>query len=134
MPLDPDGGRDLALMRNPTTGRFDISWDDSGNPAHDDSDSHAVLSVLLEDKEGYWADASGERGSLLSTLKDDKQGTAQLIVSYCRQALQYLVDRGTIREIVDVIAARAASGRYDASIKYRNRGGHEKNILVPFGD
>lgn len=134
MPLDLDGGRDIALRRNPTTGRFDLQWGDTNDLAHDDSDSHAVLSVLLEDQEGYWADETGQRGSLLYQLKDAKTGIEQLVVSYCNQALQFIVDKGIIREVVSVTAARVKPGRVDATIRYRNRAGHEKNLLVPFGD
>lgn len=135
MPINLDGGRDVALRQNPITGRWDIQFDDETNElGHDDSDAHAVLSVLLEDQEGYWADSTGQRGSLLSKIRDAKTGVDQLVVSYCSQALQFIVDKGIIREVVSVTASRTRPGRVDAAIRYRNRGGHEKNLVVPFGD
>jgi phage gp46-like protein len=132
MPLDPDGGRDIALDRNPATGLFDLAWDETGNPAFTDDESHTVLSLLLEKQRGYWADKTGRRGSLLHTVKHDRAATASQLTGYTTDALDSAVEDGRINE-VQAQAERVASGRFALAILYRPRRGPPRTLRLPYG-
>src|SRR4051812_6467707 len=83
-------GTDVAMFRNTDTGKFDIAWDSTNNIMFDNSKAHAVLSVLFERKGEYWADTSGQRGSYLALVKEDRTASPSKMAGYAQDALAYL--------------------------------------------
>lgn len=133
MAMPSDSGRDVALLRNPATGAFDsFDWDSTGNPTFDDSDSHTVLSLLVETLGGYWADLTGKRGSILYQIRLDVTSTATQLVAAATNALSWAISNRQIRGAT-ATAARVRPGRYDLGVKYQNRDGHEQNKRLPIG-
>lgn len=133
MSMPTDGGRDLTLTRNPSTGQFSLfTWDATGNPAFDDSDAHTVVSCLLEDEGGYWSDPTGERGSVLHLIKLDVTGTASQLQTAASKALDYAVKNQLIQSAT-VTAERKGPARFDMMVSYKNRRGHQENKRVPVG-
>jgi phage gp46-like protein len=132
MPLKPDGGGDVALVRDPTTGLFDLMFDDTNNFAFDDTETHTVLSLLLERQGEYWADQTGKRGSLLHTLRNDLSTTRSQVIAYVNDALAPAVADGRISN-VNVMADRLGSGRYAFTVYWRARSGKTGNVRLPLG-
>jgi phage gp46-like protein len=120
MPLSDDGG-DVALVRNPLNGRFDLDWDD-GNPVFDDSKMHTVLSLVLESQAKWWADQTGKRGSRLYTLRNDTRTTRSELIAILQEALAPAIADGRIRDLV-VTADRVAAGRYAFDLGWKTRSG-----------
>lgn len=128
MPLS-DGGSDVALVRNPLNGRFDLDWDDA-NPAFSDSEEHTVLSLVLESQGKWWADQTGERGSRLYTLRNDTRTTRTELIAILQEALAPAVADGRIRDLV-VTADRVAAGRYAFDLRWRTGSGRLASVRVP---
>lgn len=133
MPIPRDGGRDIALQRNPVTGRFDFAFDDTNNPGFTDSDEHLVLSLLAEYQGRYIFDRTGNRGSTLYQVRDSRSTTGQDLEAAVRKALAPAIADGRIRDLASVVVTRRNSGgRYDIDLRYKNRDGHETNLRVPW--
>lgn len=132
MPLALDGGGDVVLVRNGATGRFDVQLDASGNPMFDDSETHTVLSLLLERQGGWWADPTGKRGSILHTIKLDRGSTINDLKSAVLDALKPAIDDGRIRNVTVDVQKRAA-GNYKVLVGWLNRFGHVQNTQIPYG-
>jgi phage gp46-like protein len=128
MPLS-DEGRDVTLVRNPETGRFDLDWD-GPNPEFDDSEAHTVLSLVLEFQAQWWADQTGKRGSRLHLLRNDTRTTQSEIVARVQEALAPAVADGRLVDVT-VTAERAAAGRYAFQIFWKTRSGRAASIRVP---
>lgn len=130
MPLANDGGRDIALQRNSATGAFDtFLWDATGNPAFDDSDSHTVLSCLVEEE--YWANPL--RKSRLLKIKLDVTGTDTDLVSAAQDSLASTVKLGRIGAITKVTSFRRAPGNWLLTVNYKARSGHVQNLRLAIG-
>jgi len=118
-------GRDLALKRDPLTGKFDFvissSGPNKGNPVLDDTRTHAVLTSLMSRKRGsrmgsapqggYYYDPTGSRGSLIWTIGQDKLSTPSQLKAYGEDVGARLVDAKQIRSY-RVSAARIGSGKF----------------------
>lgn len=100
-------GPDIALKRNPATGRFDFdvsqTGTNKGNPRLTDDRTHAVMTTLFSWKRGaragdkvesggYYWDRSGRRGTLLWTVIQDTDATRSQLLSAADDARQQLVD------------------------------------------
>ena len=116
-------GRDLAMARNPRTGKFDLQWDDTGNPSFDDRESHRVLSLLVERRGEWWADTRGNRGSRLHTVKEIRRTAPSTIESFAREALDKAIAEGAIRPVTNatgsVRATKAGPTRIDLAVTYQ---------------
>lgn len=112
-------GRDVALVRDAATGRFDLSFSRSGpnrgNPILDDTRTHAVLTTLMSWKRGtrpsspvseggYYYDPQNRRGTLLWTVTQDRMATPSQLKAYAEDGGQQLLD-------AKQIASFAASAR-----------------------
>lgn len=101
-------GRDLAMTRvNPSTGRFDFDWTDRNDLKFDDTQTHRVVSLLLERRGQWWADTEGNRGSRLYTLRDLRRSTPSQAEAFAQEALARAVSDGWIRD--PVVKARVPS-------------------------
>lgn len=89
-------GGDLSPVVNQQTGRIDYAFDDSGNPIFDDTKAFAVASLVTQ-KRGQWIqDETGNRGSLIHTVRNDTRAAPSRLESYALDGLQPLVDAGEI--------------------------------------
>lgn len=100
-------GRDVALVRDDATGKFDLIFQTSGpgrgNPLLDNTCTHAVLTTLLSKKRGirpgsqsaeggYYWDTTGQRGTLLWTVNQDRLATPSQLRAYAEDGGQQLVN------------------------------------------
>jgi phage gp46-like protein len=133
-------GRDVALRRNPATGRFDLLRAADGNPTLTDYEEHAVLSQLLEwrasaGQPGWVADTTGRHGSLLYLVRSDLRATPSQVEAYALDALSTLVDLGRIRGEPDlrVKATKTAPGRFDLSVTWTTTAGRQGAARLALG-
>ena len=128
------------MVRNPATGRLDFDFDETGNPAFSDTNTHRVLSLVIEHRPspsspsqaaspGWWADETGERGSLLYTLKNLRRRTPSEAESMVRSALQKAVDEGKISD-VDARSFLSPATRARIEISWRNPGSVPGSAVV----
>ena len=133
MSMPVNGGRDLTPLRNPSTGQFSLfDWDTTGNPAFDDTGAYAVMSVLLEELEGYWADPTGKRGSTLHKAKMDITGGPAAVKADAERALAFLVASRQITSAT-VSVVRVKAGRYDILVNWVNKRGQSQAARLPIG-
>lgn len=125
-------GDDLQLKLNPTSGLWDFWWDDYGNPAFSDNESHTVLSLLLEYRGLWWADVTGQRGSNIYTIKNDKKSTSSDIKGAADEALALAVQTGTIQSFTTTVT-REAPGRFTLAVSWTLPGGSPQDLLLAFG-
>jgi phage gp46-like protein len=119
-------GSDIVLVRNDATGKFtyrmSASGTNKGNPEFDDSRTHACMTTLFSWKRGklpgdsapqggYYWDTAGRRGTLLWTVKYDRQATRSDLISAAQDAGQQLVDDKLIVNY-SVDAQRLGVGRW----------------------
>ncbi len=131
-------GSDIAMRRNPATGKLDFDWDETGNPRYSDDNVHRVLSLLVEHRPargpdggpGWIWDTTGKRGSLLYTVKNVRRSTPSQLEAYALDALQKAVDEGWIAAptakayLAPVTAARL-------EVTWQNPGGRPAAIRIP---
>ena len=127
MPLSDDGA-DVALIRNPLNGRFDLDCGMRGNPVYDDSETHMVLSLVLEWQGKWWADQTGKRGSRLYLLRNDTRTTRTELIAMVQEARPRSL---TAASEVVVTADRVAPGRYAFDIRWKTRAGRPAAVRVP---
>jgi len=128
MPLSDDGG-DVALVRNPASGRFDLDWD-GPNPVFDDTEAHTVLSLVLEWQGKWWADATGKRGSRLNQIRNDTRTTGSELHAALEEALAPAVADGRLRDLA-VSTERVRPGRYGFQIAWKTADGRSASIRIP---
>jgi phage gp46-like protein len=73
---------DVALVRVANTGDHNFAWDDSGDVVFDNTEQHAVMSCLVEERARWWADTEGTHGSQLYTLRTLTRGRPSLAEAY----------------------------------------------------
>lgn len=130
-------GRDVALVRNDATGRFDLSFSSSGpnkgNPILDDTRTHAVLTTLLSWKRGtrpgaktpeggYLWDVAGRRGTLLWTVLQDRLATTSQLQAFAEDGGQQLLDLKQIGSF-SARAFRIAPGRFRLDVAWSTPSG-----------
>jgi len=123
-------GADLKPVRNVANGLFDWDWDTTGNPTFTDDGTHAVLSLIKERRGQWWADATGQRGSLLYTIKNIFSRTTSEVVAYINQALQPLLDSGYLATL-SVTAKRTGVSRIEANVTFTRPGQAPQTVRVP---
>ncbi len=122
-------GSDIALERDPASGRCNFAWDESGDVVFDGSEEHAVLSVLLEHLAAWWADTNGTHGSQLHTLKEMRRATPSQAEAYAREALQPLVDQRRIQQVT-AQASRAPGGGLRLDVAWQTPGGSPERTRI----
>ncbi len=112
-------GRDAALSVNVGTGKFDTSWDSTGNLAFDDSEVHRVASLTFEHRARWAFDPNGNRGSELYTLKNLLRSTPSTAVAMELRALQKAADEGAIDTVTVTARPVRVPGRLNLDIGWR---------------
>lgn len=120
-------GADIAMKRDPSTGRLTFDWDETGNPRYSDDNVHRVLSLLIEHRAasetpesnggpGWIWDTDGTRGSLLYTVKNVRRTTPSQVEAYALDALDLAVKQGKIRNpVVKAFLSPVSRARIEAS-------------------
>ncbi len=126
MALDTTQGKDVALVRNDATGRWDLDFQTSGpskgNPRLSSDGTHAVLTTLLSWKRGtrpgaksaeggYYYDPQNRRGTLLWTVSMDRMSTPSQLKAYADDGGQQLLDLKMIGSFSSS-ATRVRAGRF----------------------
>lgn len=128
-------GRDVDLVRNAATGRFDLTFETTtGNFAFSDNQAHAVTSLLLEHRGQWWADTSGKRGSKLHTVKVSTRSTPSQLTAFAREALTKAIDDSRIRPEPKVVVTMPTRTRADLTVTYETPDGTAHKILASLGD
>jgi phage gp46-like protein len=83
---------DIALVRDPNTGCHNFAWGPSGDVVFDDTEEHAIMSCLIEQRGRWWADTDGTHGSQLYTLRTLTRGTPSLAEAFANEAVQPLIN------------------------------------------
>lgn len=140
-------GSDVALVRDESTGKFDLSFSTSGpnagNPVLDETQTHAVLSTLLSWRRGtrpgsqtpeggYFWDAAGRRGTLLWTVTQDRLATVSQLSAYADDGGQQLLDLRLLASF-NAAAARVAPGRFLVTVSWTTPQGIRVQPLSFFG-
>lgn len=119
MPFTASGG-DIALKRNPDTGRYDFDWDltgpNAGNPKYDDRQTHRTASLTVGHRGQWVMDRTGLRGSVIYLIKHDRSSTASDLENAERDALTKAVVDGAILPDPTVRAHRIGPGNYQLDI------------------
>ena len=137
-------GADIAMQRNPATGRLDFAWDtvgpNAGNPTYNDDNVHRVMSLLFEHRPavasasqpaspGWIWDQQGTRGSLLYTVKNVKRSTPSELEAYARDALQRAVDEEWIFDVTVAVYTAGPAPRIE--VGWKNPGGNQGGLRIP---
>ena len=123
--------QDISLARNAGNGKFEFSWNAYHDVAFDTTVEHQVLSCLLEQREMWWADENGVHGSRLYQLRSITGATQSNVDAYCREALQELVDAGTIEVVKVTPGVDRLHGRAIAWVTWRSLAtGQEQSTKV----
>jgi phage gp46-like protein len=122
-------GKDIALRESPSApGRFTFDWDASGNPRFDDDRAHAVITTLVSWKRGrapgqrieqggYYWDETGQRGTLIWTVRYDTLATQSTLVACAEDAGQQLVQAQVIKSLT-ARASRIGPGRWRLDVEW----------------
>lgn len=120
-------GSDIALTRNPATGKYDFTWGSDGNPDFDDTEHHRVLTLLVS-RRGQWvADTAGTRGSRIHEVREIRRTAPSLLESYADEALEKAVAEGKIQNVV-AKATRSSPSRVDLDVQYERPGGKPQSV------
>lgn len=137
MALQLKTGLDVKLVRNSSTGKYDLSFSrtgpNKGNPELEFSRTHAVLTSLLRRKRcqrpgtgvaagGYYFDQQNRRGSLLWTIAQDRLSTPSQMRAYAEDAMQQLVERNIIASFTTA-ATRTAPGKFRVDVTWYDLAG-----------
>lgn len=137
MALDLTQGRDVALVRQSATGKFDLSFATSGpsrgNPLLDNTRTHAVLTTLVSWKRGtrpgsqvseggYIWDTQNRRGTLIWTVTQDRMATPSQLKAYAEDGMQQLVDSKQIASFT-AAATRVRPGQLRVDVSWANPDG-----------
>jgi phage gp46-like protein len=122
---------DVALARNPNTGRFNFQWKD-GDVVFDSTCEHEVISRLVEKRAKWWADETGTHGSRLWTITHINASTRSEADAYAREALQPMIDANRITLTkVTVDVSPMAGSRVVVAVYYRvTSSSAERSALV----
>ena len=122
---------DVKLVRNEATGRFDLSWDSTGDVEFTDNESHAVLVCLIEWRAKWWADRDGTHGSQLYKVRSLTKGTSSQVEAYAREALQGLVDANRITITNLVAKSDKNNGRLWLTVDWTTPTGATGHLYLP---
>lgn len=103
---------DLALRRNPATGRFTFDWDSAGDLRFDETATYPVLSTLYTHKGQYYFDRDGTQGTDLYTVRKDQMTTASQLIAYAQDGGDQCRAEGIIQAF-SADASRLRSGAYE---------------------
>jgi len=132
-------GKDIALRRNDTNGKFTFDWATSGpnkgNPNFDDSRANAVLVTLNSYKRdpvagtgGYYWDPSGLRGTFLYKVKQDRLATKGQLQAAADDGGQQLISKLVIQTFTST-AERKAPGKWTLTVEWSVPAGQYKQTV-----
>lgn len=128
--------KDVLLERRGDRPTWDLVDDGTGSATESDSAMHAVLSQLLDEREGegrggwLW-DETGKHGSLLWTLGTDNGESRARFVAYALDALDVLVEEGEIVNPQARVEPARVAGRLDGVISWTTPTGRPEELRVP---
>ena len=124
-------GNDIALARNPNTGGHNFVWDDSGEVVFDDTEQHAVMSCLVEQRGRWWADTTGTHGSQLYTLKTLTRSTPSMAEAFANEAVQPLLSEQQIVSFTSQAQANVQGQRFVLNVFWSVAGNKPQSARIP---
>jgi phage gp46-like protein len=122
--------RDLRFKTNIANGLQGFAFDERGDVVFDESEAHAVMSSLVEQRGKWWADPAGTHGSRLRTIRTITASTQSDAEAFAREALAKLVatDRISLKRVVVSIPRTGVSGRVEVAVYWASRGSSEEQM------
>ena len=120
---------DVAL-RKTERGKFTLVWDATGDLVFDDTAAYPVITTLYTHKGAYYWDATGEQGTFIHLVKQDKFTTGDQLKAYGQDAL----DQCRSAEIIEsgtTGAERVRPGYYQLGLAWKRNG---RRHTPPGGD
>lgn len=136
--------KDIVPKRNPATGLWDLEKTTGGNPVADTSQTHAVLTQLLERRgspgnPGWVWDSTagsgtpGTHGSLLYLVAQDTPEARSQFRAYVLDALAPLENEGRITNpTAEVAPSTIVRGRIDGVVGWTAADGTAQSLAIPF--
>jgi hypothetical protein len=122
------GGADVAVCALPN-GKLDLVLDTAGpnrgNFRFDNTRAHTVLTSVVRKKGKYYWDGTGQAGTLIYTVKDDRQSTKQSLQAYAEDGCGQAQSKRYISSY-QVQVQRPATGRYLIGISWTIPGSLEQ--------
>lgn len=107
--------QDISLKRNPATGRFTFDW--SGDLKFDDLVAYSVLTTLYTRKGSYYWDSSGQQGTLIYQVRNDKFSTGSQLAAYAQDAGDQCI-RDSLIQAFSSDAQKIRTGSYLLNIHW----------------
>jgi phage gp46-like protein len=126
----PSEGDDVALVRDANTGGHNFAWDDSGDVVFDDTQQHAVMSCLVEERAQWWADTDGTHGSQLYTLRTLTRRTPSLAEAYANEGVQTLLDQQLISRFSALAQSSLRSQRFIVEVDWSVPGSKPQSARI----
>lgn len=122
--------RDLRFKTNVANGLQGFAFDESGDVIFDESEAHAVMASLVEQRGKWWADPQGTHGSRLRSIKKITASTKSDAEAFARESLAKLVSAGRIelKRVLVNIPRTGVSGRIELAVYWASRGSSEEQV------
>lgn len=124
-------GRDIAVITT-AEGKLDVVLDSSGpnkgNPRFGNDGAHALITRIFRRKGKYYWDRTGQSGTDLHLIKDDRQSTPSKMQAAVEDGCDQVRQAGKItRSLVQV---RKIQARYEIGLAWRVPGEETDRTLV----
>jgi hypothetical protein len=110
-----------STTRNPATGRFNFARGADGDVAFDDTEAHAVVTAVLEERKKWWADQNS--GSDLYTVQSLTARTPSQAEAMIRASLSLLEAAGAISVRAVVVTPDRKTQRLVAEVTWTTPSG-----------
>lgn len=119
-----------AALRRTARGKLTLVWGPDGDLVFDDTGAYPVLTTVHTHKGRYFFDTSGEQGTFLHLVKQDKFSTGDQLRAYGQDALDQCKAAGII-ESGSTTARRERPGSWLLGLSWMRNG---KRHTPPGGD
>lgn len=115
--------------RSEATGRFNFVRGEDGDVQFDDTEAHAVITSVIEEKETWWADPT--HGTNLRRLRSLTSRTPSQAEAEALDGLQPLIDDGAIEAVqADATATVGQANRLDLTVSWSTPGARDQRQVV----
>lgn len=108
----------LTFSRDPVTREY----------LRDSRAVYPVLATVVMQKGGYYFDSTGQAGTLLYTVKNDRLTTGSRLVAYASDGMKQVEDAGLISN-GSVSAEKVRTGSWRLNLRWRTAEGQQTQFL-----
>lgn len=112
---------DQSFRRDRGSGKFVFVWAD-GEPLFDSTGTHSVLTTVLEHKGQYYHDPTGQEGTLLYSVKQDRETTGSQLSAYALDGAQQCQAAELVQK-VQTSAQRLRRGAWQITVSWQSKAG-----------